>query len=132
VHNPEAVGLCRADAGLKNEINGLFDRKSAPLREPRCEIASFQELHDHERYPAGQGSYVEHPRDVLALDLDGGLRLPQKPIDRARVARHLGQEELDRDLLIEAHVVRRHDDAHSSESEHAIHSVLTGDYVALP
>ena len=43
----------------------------------------------------------------------------------------LGQEELERDLLVELHVMRGDDDPHPADAEHALDAVLAVDDLAF-
>src|SRR5262249_38090218 len=76
-------------------------------------------------------SDVRNPRDVLALDLDRGARLPREPLHRFTVTERVRQEELDRDSLVELDVMRRDDDAHSPGTQYSVHAVLFGEDLAF-
>ena len=74
---------------------------------------------------------VDDARDVLALDLHRRARLAREARDGLGVAERLGQEELERDLLVELDVVRGDDDAHAAGAEDALDAVLAREDVAF-
>jgi hypothetical protein len=57
-------------------------------------------------------------------------RLAQKPTDHLGAVEHVGQEELDRDLLSELKVVRRDDDAHASLAQDSVDPIFAGELIA--
>ena len=75
---------------------------------------------------------VDHARDVLALDA-APPRAPRAGSARRRSAcsRSSGQQELERDALVELEVPRRDDDAHAALAEHALDAVLAREHLAL-
>jgi hypothetical protein len=102
---------------------------------PRCSIhaarSPLEVLHDHVRRAVLERAHVDHARDVLALDLHRRPRLAREAGDRLGVAERLGQEELERDLLVELDVVRGDDDPHPADAEDALDAVLAGEDVAF-
>jgi hypothetical protein len=101
------------------------------LLKPRRQITAIQELHDHVGGTVLERPHVEHARDMLALDLDGGPRFPSKPADHVGVSQHGGQEELDRNLLVELQMGRSHDHAHAADAQNALDAVLPREDLAL-
>ncbi len=75
--------------------------------------------------------HVDDARHVLALDLHRRTRLAHKPRDGLRALQRLGQQELQRDPLVELHVVGGDHYAHPSDPEDALDPVLARDDIAL-
>ena len=78
---------------------------------------------------------VEHARvhdagDVLARDARRRLALAEEARDRAGHLARDGQQELERDALIELRVARRDDDPHAAGAEHALDLELAGEDLA--
>jgi hypothetical protein len=67
---------------------------------------------------------------VLALDLHGRARLTEEALHGLRVLEGLGEHELERDGLVEVHVLGRHDDAHPAGAEGALDAVFAREDVA--
>ena len=131
VHDPERVRLGQRLARLQHEIDGLLERQRATQPHPLGEVVTLEELHHHVRRAGIERTDVDHPRDVLARDLDGRARLAREALDRLGVAQRLREKELDRHLLVELQMKGGDDDAHPAGAEHALHAVLAGQDVAL-
>jgi hypothetical protein len=112
------------DARLQDEVHGLRDGQHAVLRQDAGEIAALEVLHDHVGSAVLETPDVEHPRDVLTLDPDGGFRLTLEARHGRPVGEHSGQQKLQRDLLVEVHVPSRNDNAHAPHPEHLLDPVL--------
>lgn len=125
--DPERVRLADRLAGLEHELDRLLDGERAPLLEPRGQIAAVEVLHHHVRRAALELADVADARDVLALDLHRRPRLALEAPHRLGVGEHLGQEKLQRDLLVELEVMRLHDDPHAADAEHLVDTVLSGE-----
>lgn len=101
------------------------------LGEPVGEIAPLEEFHDDERRAVFQRADVEDASHVLALDLHRRSGLAHEAPRRDRGSPLLRQEQLDRDGLVELHVVGSDDDAHAPYAEDALHAVLAREHLAL-
>ena len=109
---PSACASAMRLARLEDEVDRLLDGHRAPRLEPRREVAPLEVLHDHVRRAVLELPHVGHARDVLALDLDRRARLAEEARDGLALRSACGQEELERDPLVELEVVRRDDDPH--------------------
>ena len=125
--DPAAVRLGDRLAGLEHERHRVRDiHRSAPL-ELRGEVSAVEVLHDHVRRAGLEGADVRHARDVLALDLHGGLRFAEEARRALGLLRDLEEQELQGDALLELHVGRRDDDAHAAFPDDALDPVLAGE-----
>ena len=64
---------------------------------------------------------------MLALDLHRRARLPLEARDGLPARQGLGEEELQRHLLVELEVVRGDDHAHAPDAEDALDAILAGE-----
>ncbi len=131
VNDAQRVRLGDGLAGLENELNGLFGRHHTALLEPGREVAALQVLHDHVRSTVLKVPNVDHTRDVLALDLDRGPGFPRETRHGFGVPEGLGQEELQRDFLVEMDVMSGDDHAHAADSKNTLDAIFAGEDIAL-
>jgi hypothetical protein len=130
VDHAQRVRLGHRLARLEHEAHALGHGQRAAALEGLREILPLEVLHDHEGHARRQRPHVEHAGHVLAVDANRGARLAQEALHDLGVARDLGQEELERDALVELLVDRRHHHAHAALAEHAVDPVLAGDEVS--
>src|SRR5262249_16302699 len=96
------------------------------------EVGALEELHHHEGDAALERAHVEDLCNMLACEVRGGPRLPQKARDGDLVRRDRRLEQLDRDRPAELPVKRGDDDAHPAHAEDAVDEVFAGDHLAPP
>ncbi len=124
------VGLGEGLAGLQHVLDGLLSAERAALLDEVREVAAFEVLHLHERRAVLEHADVGDLGDVLARDLARGLGLAAEALDELSVLEHLGEQEFQRDLLVELEVGRRDDDAHAALSEDPIDTVFPREHRA--
>ena len=132
MHDPERVRFGDGLAGLKQELDGLLDAQRSLLGQPGAEVGAVEELHDDVRRAVLQRADVDDPGDVLALDLDRRSGLAVEPRHRLLIGGGLGEQEFQRDALVELQVVRGDDDAHAARAEDALDPVLSSKDIADP
>ncbi len=93
------------------------------------QIGTIEKLHDHVRRARLERADVGHLRHVLALQANRRLRFAEESLDCFLALERAGQEELERDLLLELNVRRRDDDTHATDAEDRVHAVLPGEDV---
>lgn len=132
MNDAQDVRLGNPYGGLEHEINRLLDRKWPALPEPPGQVSAFEKLHHHVGSPVRQLPYIQHPGDMLVLDLDRGPGFAQKSLDGGRLGQHFASEKLDGDLFLQVQVLGGEDDAHSPGTEQSLNAVLSGDDLARP
>ncbi len=96
----------------------------AALLEQRAEVVAVEELHHHVRDVVLEPADVGDLRDVLALQLRGGLGLAGEALDRVVVEQDVLAQHLDRDALVELEVRALGDHAHPALAEDRVDPVL--------
>ena len=124
MNDPVRVRLGDGLARLEDERRRHLDAQGPARRQDLAEVAALEELHHHVRRARIELSDVEHPRDVLALQLHGRPRLANESLRRVAADERVVAHELDRHELIELLVPGGDDDAHPADAEDALHPVL--------
>ena len=126
VHDAQCVGRAETAADLQRVAAGARDVQARLGVQQRAQIRALQQL-EHDERRAGLGLlHVQHARHVRAADAKLRPRLAQEPARASRVRGVLRMQELERDLRVEAHVPRRHHEAHTAHTEWAQYLVLVG------
>ena len=114
-----------AQHGARDEARAR--RRQLSLLELVGERVAREQLHDEIELPLGGTAEVGHADDVLVLDEAGGARLDGEALDGVGLGAHLGVQHLERDLLLQEHVIGDEDPAHAAFGEPAHHAVLAVD-----
>jgi hypothetical protein len=101
VDDAERVRLGNGLASLQDEVDGLLVGERASSLNPGSEVFALQVIHHHVGGAGLKRADAEDASHVLALDLDRSSRFAREAVDRLAIFQHLGEEELDSDLLIE-------------------------------
>src|SRR5262249_2095957 len=109
---------------LQHELDRDRCRQGTLALEPFAEVRTGEILHHDVRSAGLERADIDDPRDVFALEPDGIASLAQEPRKRVGIRDGLGQQELERDLLVERHVRRRDHHAHAAFAEYALDAVL--------
>jgi len=132
VNDPERMRLGDGLARFEDVADRLLDGERAALIEHLREIGPLEVFHHHVRRAVVRAD-VEYACDVLAVNLHRGACFAGESLHDLGVRRDLGQQELERDLLIELLVGGGDDDPHPPFAEDAIDPVLPGhDVAGLP
>ena len=132
VDDAERVRVRDGLAGLEDEVDRLLDRQEATLLEPRREVESLEVVHHDVGTAVLQLPHVGHAGHVLSLDLGRRPGLLEKAADEDGLLEGLGQQELQRDPLVELEVMRGDDDAHPARPQDALDTVLARQHHAGP
>jgi hypothetical protein len=100
---------------LRSELQQLRQLDRA-LADPFGERLALEQLHRDEVLALVLVDRVDRA-DAGMVERRGRFRFALEAIERARLARHLRREELERDLAAEPGVLRLIDDAHASAAE---------------
>ena len=119
------VGFSDCFACLQYVTGGLFSWQYAVLTYGALEIDTLEVLHHHVGRTVVENADIENPRDVLATNFRGGLRLPRETGSRLFVSQHIRTKELYRDSVFELNVYRANDDAHTAFADDRLDTVLT-------
>src|SRR5258706_6200151 len=87
-------------------------------------------LHNDVRTTRFETPHVEHPHDVLAVELCQGACFVHEPLLERWILEHTATEHFDRDRLVELDVAGENDHAHSTRTEDLLDSILAGDRLA--
>ena len=120
----ERVGLGDRDARLQDVIGHPLHRHRSVGLEHRRQIAALQQLHHDVRRPAVERADVGDPADVLAAQLGRGPGLAKEALDGVGVVDQIGEQELERDRLLQVDVGGADDHTHPATADHAIDAVL--------
>ena len=122
---PSACASASASQAWRIQAAAVRGAAGRCRRSIDAEVVALEVLHDHVRRAVLERADVEHARDVLALEL-AAAAAPRGRSARATsgFCSAVGQEELDRDALLELEVRRRDDDAHAALPEDALDAVL--------
>ena len=129
MNHSEGVRFGKRLGGLEQVIDRQLERDAPLLFEQLLEVLPLQVLHDHVRSAARQRGHVENAHHVFASNLDRRSPLAEKPCNERRIVRELGEQELDRDSLLELQVHCCEDDPHPPLAEHALDAVLLREHV---
>jgi hypothetical protein len=124
VHDAERVRLGERLAGLDHQVDREARLQPALLGDQLADVLALEELHHEVRLAVAEPPDVDDPGDVLALELGGGLSLPDEPGDGLIGDRDVVAQHLDRDLLVEPEVPGLDDQAHPAAPDHGVHAVL--------
>src|SRR5258706_3444805 len=87
-------------------------------------------LHNDVRTTRFETPHVEHPHDVLAVELCQGACFVHEPLLERWILEHTATEHFDRDRLVELDVAGENDHPHSTRTEDLLDSILSGDRLA--
>jgi len=122
MHNPERMCFGQRLACLQYEVDDGSERQLRS-RDSR-EIRTFEILEHDVRRTVVECAEVEHTRHVFAREPDDGLGLSQEALDSQLIGEYVGEQELQRHLLVQLQVRRLHDDPHSTSAQDAVHAIL--------
>lgn len=117
-------------ARLEDVLDRVLHGDDTEAREFDAKVHSVEQLEHHVRSARRQGADVEHPRDVLALDRDGGASFSEETCCQIAPPRELVTEKFDGDRGAEREVRRGHDDAHPAFAEDAVDAILLEQHLA--
>ena len=101
------------DLGAENE-RALGIERTGP--QERLHVAALDVAHRDEQMPALLADVVDRD-DVRVLERGGVLRLAQEALAEGVVLGQLGREQLQRNVPLQARVVRTVDDAHAAAAD---------------
>ena len=121
------VGLGDGLAALEEVVDGVVNGEHAKLFQRLREVGPLEVLHQHVGGARVEGADVGDANDVLTLDLGGDAGFPHEAGRGLGVLRVLGEEELQRDALVEGDVPRLDHEAHAALADDALDAVLPGE-----
>jgi hypothetical protein len=127
--DPRGVRLRQALEDLGDDVHRVGERDAPRTAEALPEVLAAKELH-HEVRAAVLRAGVEHRDDVRTLDGAHRPRLAREAADHLLVGGELGIDELDRDALAEAEVLRLVHRAHAAVADEPPDHVPAGERLA--
>ncbi len=128
MNDTERVRLREALAGFEQHVDRFADRERRVARgEKIVEVAALEVLEHDERSPGVGAAEIEHAHDVVAAQARRGASLVVGAFaDQPLVGQVLAYD-LDRHRAVEVELRRFPDDAHPSDADELLDSVLVGE-----